>query len=168
MLLLSLALTGVVLGQAATGWFWVKTNSKNQSGPKLCPEEFPFAYYGGKFCCFTNKEKSDKDNDPLCTGGALEFDSSCCQYDHFTSCTENDAPAICATNTLAGAKRQQEGFIDSCKFFEMRLKMPVLQRDCRPLELGFTSLSIFSSRQWPLFRQSEAVSTTHTILPDIY
>lgn len=79
----------------------------------ICPEKYPFAYFNGKYCCFSAQEKKDTENDPLCTGANLELSSKCCANDHFTACDENDATELCTNNVQGKAYRLNDGALDS-------------------------------------------------------
>ena len=52
----------------------------------VCPVQYPFAYYHGKYCCHYKKEKSFTRQHSACDGGELGFYSSCCYKNQFTKC----------------------------------------------------------------------------------
>jgi hypothetical protein len=78
-----------------------------------CPAKYPFAYFDGKYCCFSSKEKKDTANDPACTGDDLTFGSRCCAHDHFAPCDATDATVLCTNNNLGAASRLDDGALDS-------------------------------------------------------
>lgn len=78
-----------------------------------CPAKYPFAYFDGKYCCFSVKEKKDTANDPACTGGDLTIASRCCAHDHFAPCDATDASVLCTNDPIAAANRINDGALDS-------------------------------------------------------
>ena len=61
---------------------------KSESSPSVCPLEYPFAYYHGKYCCHYQKEKTYHRQHSACDGTALTYHSSCCFGNQFTKCPE--------------------------------------------------------------------------------
>ena len=54
---------------------------------KYCPDTHPYPYFGGDYCCKTNKEKNDPSaNGALCDGSVLGIDSRCCEGDQAAKC----------------------------------------------------------------------------------
>ena len=43
-----------------------------------CPEQYPWAYLSGQYCCKTRMEGVDAADGERCDGGQLQYDSSCC------------------------------------------------------------------------------------------
>ena len=85
-----------------------------------CPAKYPFAYFDGKYCCFSVKEKKDTANDPACKGGDLTIASRCCAHDHFAPCDATDDSVLCTNDPIAAANRINDGALDSCEYLLIR------------------------------------------------
>ena len=67
-------------------FYTTEFGSGSEAGPSLCPLEYPFAYYHGKYCCHYQKEKTFVRQHSGCDGSPLTYYSSCCFGNQFTAC----------------------------------------------------------------------------------
>eukprot|EP01134_Creolimax_fragrantissima_P008149 CFRG8149T1 len=51
-----------------------------------CPNAHPYSYMSGQLCCGSRRERDEDDNDDLCDGGALLYESTCCWGNNFVPC----------------------------------------------------------------------------------
>jgi hypothetical protein len=90
-----------------------------------CPENYPFAYFGGKYCCYTGYEKPgdgpQADWKDECNGsklyrnaGSSNAMSVCCDKDYFAFCQDANGNNLenCQDNLSGIAKRTANGAID--------------------------------------------------------
>ena len=52
----------------------------------MCPSNFPWVYYNGKYCCATRFEKHNKEQGDKCDGSQIGFGSLCCRGDKHLRC----------------------------------------------------------------------------------
>ena len=52
----------------------------------ICPSSHPNAYYGGSYCCKSNREKHYRPQGSKCDGSVIAHSSLCCQGDVYVEC----------------------------------------------------------------------------------
>ena len=54
-----------------------------------CPQDVPYVYHNGDYCCKYNYEKVHEPQGELCDGGPIGIDSLCCVDDNFRRCPDS-------------------------------------------------------------------------------
>eukprot|EP00397_Hematodinium_sp_SG-2012_P035050 GEMP01037656.1.p1 GENE.GEMP01037656.1~~GEMP01037656.1.p1 ORF type:complete len:402 (+),score=79.21 GEMP01037656.1:44-1249(+) len=76
-----------------------------------CPEELPFAYNEGNFCCKTG-QSANSTTDALCNGGPLTYASSCCFEQAYANCTA--PPCVSSPAEVHCGKDVRANFCNDC------------------------------------------------------
>jgi len=64
-------------------------NSKSAGSNQSCPQNYPYVYYNGNYCCTYDTENVDTPDGELCDGGPIGVDSLCCKNQSFQMCANS-------------------------------------------------------------------------------
>ena len=62
----------------------------NNSVRKQCPQDFPYAFKWGEYCCRTTKEGTSTIELEGCDGGELSLNSICCDQNDHVECPHEE------------------------------------------------------------------------------
>ena len=63
--------------------------ASNTTANLICPNDYPYPYWNGDYCCKTNEEKTGTQNEidaGTCDGMDFNIHSKCCKGNAFTAC----------------------------------------------------------------------------------
>ena len=60
------------------------------TGAPTCPQDHPYAYLDGKYCCQSDREKVYEEEGEKCDGSVISRQSTCCLDNAYAECPDPD------------------------------------------------------------------------------